>query len=174
MLRPLLRWTLIAVLAHATLDGRPASAQSLCDTPQCQCDDAQLFVQCECRKAPQEPQVQTNNNNNIDTFVTDVTRERDAKAMKCCIICKILVKSPTSINHTSNTRGNDQAAPSPGCGTKTIIFYTTTTENLQVGKTFSGAFSRGTGTGVGFFFFFTTCFFFLLLILYYNIFEIAI
>ncbi|VVC32959.1 Pectin lyase fold [Cinara cedri] len=53
-------WTLMAaaaVLAHAALGGgRGASAQSLCDTPQCECDEAQTRVRCDCRRVPQESQ----------------------------------------------------------------------------------------------------------------------
>lgn len=53
-----LRRTLIAAAAVvlAVLVVR-TGAQSLCNTPQCECDDALLQVRCDCRKLPQESQV---------------------------------------------------------------------------------------------------------------------
>jgi hypothetical protein len=51
------QWTLVA--AVLVLSSQAISAQSLCDTPQCECDDTQSQVRCSCRKVPQESQVQT-------------------------------------------------------------------------------------------------------------------
>lgn len=52
-----LRCTVIAAAAAVVLVMVRAGAQSLCDAPQCECDDALLQVRCECRRAPQESQV---------------------------------------------------------------------------------------------------------------------
>lgn len=51
------QWTLVA--AVLVLGGHAIRAQSLCDTPQCECDDTQSQVRCSCRRVPQEAQVQT-------------------------------------------------------------------------------------------------------------------
>ncbi|XP_050423073.1 uncharacterized protein LOC126834903 [Adelges cooleyi] len=43
----------VAVMLQTMPGGR---ADSLCDTPQCHCDDTQSEVKCSCRNAPHEPQ----------------------------------------------------------------------------------------------------------------------
>ncbi|KAL4119634.1 hypothetical protein QTP88_012430 [Uroleucon formosanum] len=52
---PLHQWTAL-IAAVLVISGHVASAQSLCDTPQCECDDSQSQVRCSCRKVPHESQ----------------------------------------------------------------------------------------------------------------------
>lgn len=56
---PLHQWTAL-IAAVLVISGHVASAQSLCDTPQCECDDSQSQVRCSCRKVPHESQVNSN------------------------------------------------------------------------------------------------------------------
>lgn len=69
------RWILVAVALTLLAGGRAAGAQSLCDTPQCECDDTQSQVKCSCRKVPHESQVRDSNGKRAHTFVAFAVRQ---------------------------------------------------------------------------------------------------
>lgn len=59
----------MAVALTLLAGGRVAGAQSLCDTPQCECDDTQSQVRCSCRKVPHESQVRDSNGKRARTHL---------------------------------------------------------------------------------------------------------